>query len=182
MGRMVWEEIKGESDPLMEYIDDRHGGWWILPGSKMVNAVIDATPHKVALWLRLARELRVPASLEKCVELGKALRRAEATRLERLAERAYLSRVGGYDGVPVVNAGPEDAGVCDLLLDRFPCAALVATHFDRGGTKRVWTLRGRAGGANARMLAEEFGGGGSARLASFSERIHPAVGGLRALF
>ena len=146
----------------------------------MVNAVIDATPQEFEAWSRLAGRLRVSDRLEECVELGEKLLEAKATRLERLAERVYLTRVSGYDSVPAVNAGPEDVDVCERLLDRFPCALLAGTYFDRGA-KRVWTLRSR-GGANVRLLAEEFGGGGSSGAASFSEKIRPAAGGHRSLF
>ena len=161
-----------ETPWLVQYTEDRDLWRWSLPDSREVNAALRSLPMTFETW-DVLDERRSAMDL---VPEGRAILRREAQIVEQHVRHAKPITIAGHT-VPAVNATVLFSEIAGELAKGQPFAA---TYFDRNDGLRQWSLRSDDNGLDVSEIARQFGGGGHARAAGYTERLdasgqHPAA-------
>lgn len=154
--------------PLVDYIADRDLWRFELPGSKEINAVVGATEFTFEAYEDLSNFLLLRPS--NVIALGAAILQQNAIHVQRMTEQVQWATIGGYEGVPVVNASVLFSEVASALLTEFPEAPFAAYYVDRADGVRQWGLRSSKD-FDVSVVAKKLGGGGHPQAAGFSTPI-----------
>jgi len=157
---LAWEYFHPgtEVPELLRYVQDRDLWRWELPDSREVAAALSSYPQDFEIWdtqldvARLATE-------------GRVILRFQNRRVQALADKAYVGRIGDYEGIPMCNGTLFWSEVGEELLSRYPDAPFVVVYGDRSDGKRSFSLRSR--GVDVARVAQEFGGGGHRQASGF---------------
>lgn len=158
---LTWEFFHRAPPPqLLLHIQDRDLWQFALEGTNDLYAALQARPFDFQSWAKLIDNGELPASL---FAEGEAINRY---RREMIAMHRKKAVIGSIDGcqVPVVNCYDEIAS--DLLGELAEDHPFAVGYQDQG-TRRKWSLRSGANGADVAEIATRFGGGGHRHAAGF---------------
>lgn len=160
---LAWEFFHPDEPPpaLLAYIQDKDLWRFALPDSRAVGAALSAYPLEFEIWESL--------ELEQLKQEGQVLLRLLDRYVERLVQKAYWRKLGGYE-VPVVNTPLLASNVGNQLCVRFPQAPFAACYSDTSARQRHWELRSK-GDFDVSEVAVRFGGGGHRNAAGFTEML-----------
>lgn len=163
---LAWDYFfPGQSRPaLVNYAEDRDLWRFALPKSREVSAWLRSFPFTFAAWEDAARQLAGP---DLAFSQGEAILRFQSQMVDVMCANATMRDVGGYT-VPVVNATVFFSEVGERLCELHPDAPFGAYYLDRKDGKRQWGARSR-GGFDVSAVAKQFGGGGHAASAGWTE-------------
>ena len=155
----------GEPCWLVQYAEDRDLWRHALPGSKEVNAYLQALPHDFGTLSQVFEK-----GLEAAKEAGIGCLTWVRYYVDSTKKLSYQARFLGYDSIPVVNA-PYTAisEVVGELSEGHPFA--MGWHVREDG-KIVYSLRSR-GDFDVSALAKTCGGGGHKNAAGFTLDLFP---------
>ena len=173
---LAWEHFQGQGNcigpvpMLLLYVQDRDLWRWELPNSHDVSAGLALVPRDFETWHIMADEVNAIARL---VAQGQIVRKAHAALIAQICDHAHadvLATKPVETPCIVVNTPVLQSECCHELLQRFPGMAVAAAFF-HGEQKLTWSLRSRKGGADVSAIAQQFGGGGHACAAGFTEEL-----------
>jgi oligoribonuclease NrnB/cAMP/cGMP phosphodiesterase (DHH superfamily) len=159
---LAWKHFHPETElpALLAYIEDQDLWRWKLPESEAVNATIYSHPRRLELWDELAR-----TPLERLVEEGRPIARAQRIEVERALQLAHPITVGGQR-LEAVNALFHRALIGHELAlraaHRVSCGAVY-----RLGGRRVDCSLYSIGDYDVAKIAMRYGGGGHRNAAGF---------------
>lgn len=159
---LAWEHFHPDRElpPLLAYVQDQDLWRWALPASDAVNAALYSYPRRFDVWDELAR-----TPLERLVDEGRSIARAQRIEVERALQNAHAITVGGLR-LEAVNALFHRALIGHELAVR-------AAHGVPAGA--VYRLTGRRvdcslysiGDFDVAKIAARYGGGGHRNAAGF---------------
>ena len=169
---LAWEHFcPNETVPnILLYVQDRDLWRWELPDSRAVSAYLNSYKFDFARWNRLARDLETDK--QSVVRAGEAILRNEQEIVTRVCQRSMMGTISDC-WIPIVNSAVLQSELGERMLTDHPEAPFAASYFDVSATRRVWSLRGRAGGQDVSEVASFFGGGGHRTSAGFTQEIAP---------
>jgi oligoribonuclease NrnB/cAMP/cGMP phosphodiesterase (DHH superfamily) len=163
---LTWEHFfPGDEVPeLLLYIQDRDLWQWKLPNSREISAALNTVPKDIS---------RIQALIEnwsfhknKLIENGGLLLENQKQIVESLAKRAEITKLWGYDYVPILNSCTFQSELGEQMLKDHPLAKFAAVYFHPTMKERVFSLRSR-GDFDVSEIARRYGGGGHAAAAGF---------------
>ena len=152
---MAWGYFHLSDAPLLlQYVEDRDLWKWDLPASKEINAYIQILSKNFATWDGLNVALtKMP---ERVVGYGRVVLEHQQTLIEQAARQVIFGTL--YDvPVAICNSSVLHSEIGDHLHGLYPERVAVIWHQGPGSEKLSFRSRGDA---NAKALAEMFGGGG----------------------
>ena len=169
---LSWEHFHtGSAVPtLLRYVQDKDLWTWELPDSRAISAYLSSCEMDFATWDNIARAFETAEGHLKAVEAGKAVLRSRQQAVREIAQSAHFWQVGEHR-VPVVNSPIMQSEIGEYLVNTHPESPFAAIYFDVSPTVRKWSLRSRRNGFDVSRLAKQFGGGGHAAAAGFSQSI-----------
>ena len=169
---LSWEHFHtGSAVPtLLRYVQDKDLWTWELPDSRAISAYLSSCEMDFATWDNIARAFETAEGHLKAVEAGKAVLRSRQQAVREIAQSAHFGQVGEHR-VPVVNSPIMQSEIGEYLVNTHPESPFAAIYFDVSPTIRKWSLRSRRNGFDVSRLAKQFGGGGHAAAAGFSQPI-----------
>lgn len=169
---MTWEFCHpGEKIPLLlRLIEDRDLWRFTMPSSKPFNLWLRAEPFDFARWAKIADGLNDTAGAEEIMAQALAMQRFFDQKVEEMAARTRLVRIGGH-AVPGCNCPPEFASeVAHAILRKHTEARFAACYWDTS-KGRSWSLRSDHDGdyrLDVSEIAKAYGGGGHRNAAGFT--------------
>lgn len=157
--RLAQEYFGQRSHWLIDYVEDRDLWKWQLENSQEINAAIASYPKGFDEWEKLWE--RDPNEL---ITEGAAIKRYQDRIVEVLCSHAETWNIGGHE-VPIVNSPVLQSEIGQKLAQG---NAFGAVYFDKADGTRTYSLRS-VGDFDVSALATQFGGGGHARAAGFTE-------------
>jgi hypothetical protein len=146
---------------LLAYVEDQDLWRWQLPDSEAVNAAIFSYPRRFEVWERLAAD-----PIERLIEEGRPILRAQRAEVERALPNAHPVRLGELQ-LEAVNAMFQRSWIGHELARRrafgLPCG-LVYRVIERRVECSLYSI----GGFDVSRLAARFGGGGHPNAAGFT--------------
>jgi uncharacterized protein len=166
---LTWNYLFPEERPpdLIRYVEDRDLWRWALPSSQEISAWLGSWPFDFELWTELSSRLQDGS--DRVVAEGSALLRQKRQYAEEMCRHPQWKVIGGHR-VPVANASVCFSEVGERLCEKFPDAPFAAYYLDRSDGKRQWGLRSKYG-FDVSGVAQQYGGGGHAAAAGFSEDL-----------
>lgn len=167
--RLAWDYFNplasaAQRPPLVDYIEDRDLWRFQLPGSREINAFIQAHERTLENWTLLNAVLL--SQTQQALMMGKAIQASNATYCAQMVAQARIYEIHGYE-VPVVNASVLFSEVANALLEAYPEAKFAAYYFNRGDGVQQWGLRSRKD-FDCSVIAKKEGGGGHPQAAGFN--------------
>jgi oligoribonuclease NrnB/cAMP/cGMP phosphodiesterase (DHH superfamily) len=159
---LAWQHFHPGIEPpaLLAYVEDQDLWRWKLPDSDLVNAAIHSYPRQFETWDDLAR-----APVERLVEEGRPIARAQRIEVERALFGAHSITVGGLR-VEAVNALFHRALIGHELALRAAHGSPVGAVYRVGG-RRVDCSLYSTGDFDVSQIAARYGGGGHRNAAGF---------------
>jgi uncharacterized protein len=178
---MAWEYFFPEKEvpQFFLYLQDRDLWRWKMPFSREVSLALASYPFDFNDWL--IHWSHVP----ELKAVGKIIRRLVDQQVEIMARnfrRAWFDLARGRVSfvepgtAPMVETNQAVAPACNApvfmsevgekLLELCPAAIFSAVYFDRGDSKRQWSLRSRPE-FDCSVIARAFGGGGHKQASGF---------------
>jgi oligoribonuclease NrnB/cAMP/cGMP phosphodiesterase (DHH superfamily) len=159
---LAWEWAHGTSPPwLLQYVQDKDLWTWKLPGSREINAGLNAYPYDFSIWDSLNKD-----TLE---QEGRAILRFEHALVQKIIRQAVWVRFEG-ETVPCVQSAILTSQIGEQLSPGLPFCLI---WHDRNG-RRNFSLRSEEGGADEAKIAVKYGGGGHTHAAGFSVSLGDA--------
>lgn len=167
---MVWDFFfPDEPRPhMVNLLEDRD--LWVFKFEETNNfsMYLRSMPMDLLSWLELMTELEGEGWYD-VIDRGIAIKSFFDRKIEEIVPQAQIVEIGGYEGVPVVNANwCFSSDVCHALLKAYPDAPFAASYFDTGDGKRQFSLRSEDHRVSVAEVAKGYGGGGHRNASGFS--------------
>lgn len=168
---MAWNFFFPSLGPpiMVRHLQDRDLWHKKIPGTDWFSMFLRSGPMNLLNWLELMETTTELSYYKEVLGKGFAIQQFFDRKIEEIVPQAQLVSIGGYDGVPVVNANwCFSSDVCHALLQAYPDAPFSASYFDTGDGNRQFSLRSEDHRISVAEVAKGYGGGGHRNAAGFS--------------
>ena len=161
--RLTWNRFRPYKTPpfLIDYIEDRDLWKWELPYTREVSAWLGSKNWSITELYDAADLL--DENLEGVTEYGKIILNYKSLLVDRIAEKAFMTNLAGYE-VPCVYSSIFQSELGNKLAKGHPFAAVIAVP---SSTEEWVSLRSAEDGVDVSVIAKQFGGGGHKHAAGF---------------
>lgn len=172
--QLAWDYFfpldRSQKPPLVDYVADRDLWRFELPGSREINAFIQATDFTFADYDAISAFLLLKPT--NALALGAAILQAQGKLVKQIVAQAAMVSIAGTK-VPMANSGPLlMSEVGEALLAAYPEAPFAGYYFDRADEQRQFGLRSRnTEDVDVSAIAKKYGGGGHKHAAGFQTRV-----------
>jgi len=170
--RMSWEYFHPDKllPVILAYIEDRDLWRFKLENSEAINIAFMCYKWDFKIWDEAiidAEKYRQGDSMTENVLLikGKAMLEFRDTLIKMALSKTKMTRIGGYENVPMINSSMLPSEVAHALLKKHPNAPFVVV-WHHAGFRTIVNLRSM-GEFDVSVIAKKFGGGGHKNAAGF---------------